>query len=222
MAMRYSFNPSKDAVEAGEVAVAQKNEINASYKDLCAVCDAIRYLKADRALNLLESVMNMEMPIAYRRHNKHMGSRHELGGKKGKYPQKAAGEVRLVLINAMANAGNRGNLDAEKMFVIHAAANKTHIERRSPSKGSLAWGRGMYGQSAMMHSDIEYAKVEIGLASEDYQSINENMKRLIAMRNRARAVKEKGKEVRKERVQIKKTVAKEAEKHQAVVQQQVK
>ncbi len=171
--MEYSFNMNK-----APFIFAQKSEINASYKDMSAVCDFIRYKKASAALEAIDRFIAMEAPVPYRRHNKRMGARHELGGTKGAYPVKAANEVRSVLVNAMANADSRGR-SGQDMYIIHAAANKTHIERRYPSKGSLAWGRGMYGRAAMMHSDLEYAKVEIGLADGTEKELTKNMKYFI-------------------------------------------
>ena len=180
--MKYSIQVSKEDRKSGEVSLAQRYDLNVSYKDLGAVCDAVRYMKASSALVFLDKAIKMEVAVAYRRHNKHMGSRHELGGKKGKYPIKASKEVRLAILNAIANAENQGNLDAENMYIIHSAANKTRIERRSPSKGSIAWGRGMYGRSAINHSDIEYAKVEIALANQEYTGISKNMKYFIGVK----------------------------------------
>ncbi|MEM3204874.1 MAG: 50S ribosomal protein L22 [Candidatus Micrarchaeaceae archaeon] len=175
--MKYSLKIPK-----GNLVTAQKYDINASYKQLSAVCDAIRYLKASNAMEMLDSLIAMEMPIPFKRHNKGMGSRHELGGRKGAWPVKAAKYVRLVLINAMANANSKG-FDGSEMFIIHAAANKTRIERRYPSKGGIYWGRGMYGRSAIRHSDLEYAKVEIALAEEGSESITKNMKYFIKKKN---------------------------------------
>jgi ribosomal protein uL22 len=172
--MRYSFNIKN----AENIVLAQRYDINASYKDLAAVCDAIRYMNAGAALDKLDRLIAMEMPIEYRRHNKHMGARHELGGRKGAYPVRAAKEVRLALINAIANADNKG-LPGEDLYIVHAAANKTRILRRYPSRGTLAWGRGMYGRSSIMHSDLEYAKVEIGLASKDEAWLTKSMKYFI-------------------------------------------
>ena len=76
-----------------------------------------------------------------------MGSRHELGGRKGAYPIKAAMEISKILMNAVANSRSKG-LDESSLYIVHASANKTRIERRTPSKGSQSWGRGMYGLSA--------------------------------------------------------------------------
>ncbi len=195
--MDYSIKVDNAAKGSGEIALSQRYDLNVSYKDLGAVCDAVRYMMASSALELLERVIRMETPLLFKRHNKHMGSRHELGGKKGKYPRKASAEVRLAILNAMANAKNNGNLDAEKMYVIHAAANKTQILKRSPSKGSIAWGRGMYGRSAINHSDLEFAKIEIGIASGEYAGLTEKMKYFIRVKNRAARpganLKQKGK-----------------------------
>ncbi len=176
--MDYSFNLKKD-----NFVLAQMHEINASYKDMGAVCDAVRYLKANDALVVVDKLISMERAIPFRRHNKRMGSRHELGGKKGAYPIKAAKQVRKVIVNAIANANNKG-FDGEEMYIIHACANKTHIERRQPSQGSLGWGRGMYGRSSMVHSDLEYAKVEIGLAQGDEKELTHNMKYFINKRQK--------------------------------------
>lgn len=171
--MNYSFN-----IKGDNFVKALSYDINASYKDLGAVCDAIRYKKAENAVGLLDLVIAKKMPIAYRRHAKHKGARHELGGIKGGYPVKAASEVKKTLMNAIANANNKG-FSGSDLFVVCAAANKTHIERRYPSKGSIAWGRGMYGRSAMNHSDLEFAKIEVVLSEEDANTLTHNMKYFI-------------------------------------------
>jgi large subunit ribosomal protein L22 len=185
--MRYSINIDREAI-----ALAHGKDIDASYKDLAVVCDAIRYLKTDRALDVLEGVISLRMPILFTKFNRYMGSRHELGGRKGAYPVKAAKEVRHVLVNAIANSKNMG-LDENALYIVHASANKTRIERRGPSKGSLSWGRGMYGLSARVHSDLEYSKVEIGLANSDAESLTPNMKTMMKIRNPVRKTETKPK-----------------------------
>ena len=194
--MKYSFNLKDD-----DFSRAISHDVNASYKDLGAVCDAIRYKRASEAVAILEGVISQEHPIAYLRHNKHMGSRHEIGGRKGGYPKRAASEVMKTLVNAMANAGNKGRSGADQ-YVVAASANKTRIERRYPSKGSIAWGRGMYGMSAINHSDIEYAKIEIVLADDLSDKLTKNMRYFIKKRNKpAPAQKAKPKQEAKPKAQ---------------------
>ncbi|MGC8669891.1 MAG: 50S ribosomal protein L22 [Candidatus Micrarchaeia archaeon] len=169
--MKYSYNlDKKDVVFAGA------NDINASFKDLTAVCDSIRYKKATDAIALLDSIINEGKPIPYRKFNKGMGSRHELGGRKGRYPKKAASIVKKVVLNAYANAANKGFMP-EDMYVVHAAANKTEINRRYPPKGVRTVMRGGYGYATMRRSDLEFAKVEIAL-SNDYSAKSKRLARV--------------------------------------------
>lgn len=176
--MGYSMNIEGNFVKA------QRSGINASYKDLSIVCNAIRYAKVGNAIHTIDELIAMRMPIRFTKYNKRMGARHELHGRKGAYPIKAAKEVRTVLQNAVATAESKGIMDPEEMFVVHAAANKTQVIRRQPSKGSISWGRGMYGRSAIMHSDIELAKVEIALAMGDENTLTKNMKYFIKKNSR--------------------------------------
>jgi large subunit ribosomal protein L22 len=207
--MAYSFNLKREPF-----AFALCEEVNASYKDLGAVCDAIRYLKADSAMSLLDIVARKAAPIPYRRHNKYMGSRHELKGGKGAYPVKAAKEVKVALVNALANAENKG-MDRDSVFVIHASATKTRTETRPPSKGSLSWGRGRYGASSAVRSNLEYARIEIGLGNGTEEELTSNMKHFIKEKNGIKEIKAVPKRERKavaapKKAQPEKKEAKEA------------
>ncbi len=175
--MAYSFNMKRDGI-----VFASMKDINASFKDLCAVCDTIRYKSAPRAMSMLESVASGKQPILYRRHNAHMGSRHELGGQKGRYPKKCASIVRKVLVNAMANAESKGN-DPESMYVVHAAANKTLILQRTASKGALWMGHSM-GRRSARRSDVEFAKLELALGYGEEEGLSGNMKMAIVREKR--------------------------------------
>jgi hypothetical protein len=100
---------------------------------------------------------------------------------------KSAGIVKKVLTNAMANARNKG-FEPDVMFVIHAAANKTEIAQRAPSKGVLYMGAG-YGYATARRSNIEFAKVEIGLAKGSEKGLSENMKERIKAAQKTEAAK---------------------------------
>ncbi len=115
-----------------KVAKARVNDVDASYKDLTAVCDNVRGMGTEEAIKFLEEVAEGKRAVLYRRHNKKMAHRRELGGKKGRYPKKEARIVLDVLKNALANAEHKGMFDT---FVFHIAANKQHIYPRISSKG---------------------------------------------------------------------------------------
>ncbi len=182
--MKYSYNLDKTGI-----IFASTSNINASFKDLCAVCDAIRYMGVNEAMGRLDDVINRGLPIEYRRHNKYMGSRHELHGKKGRYPKKCAALVRKVLVNAYANAKGKGE-DPESMCVVHASANKTFEMARTPPKGARSVG-GNYGYSQSRASNIEYAKIEIGISHPDLSGLGARMKRAIKAMSRKARIEEK-------------------------------
>jgi large subunit ribosomal protein L22 len=124
----YSYKKGKE-----KYAAAQAHDVDASFKDLGAVCDAIRFKKAKDSLELLEKASKAQVPILFRKHNKRLGHRHELGGKKGRYPKKSARIVMGVLRNAVANAAFKGMDD--DLFVVHACANKQRIMPRMAPRG---------------------------------------------------------------------------------------
>jgi large subunit ribosomal protein L22 len=192
--MNYSYNRDTKGIIFASV-----RDLNASFKDLCCVCDAIRYMPVPSAITVLDKVINENRPIEYRRHNKYMGSRHELGGKKGRYPIKCARIVRKVLVNAAANAVNKGE-NPEYMYVVHASANKTYEVPRSPSKGVGSVVSGGYGYSTRRTSNIDFAKVEIGIADKETKELGARMKRAI------KAMAKKEKPVSKETKPSKKTI----------------
>ncbi len=132
-------------------ACARLEGINASYKDLAEVCGVIRKKTTDWAVDFLEKAAKGEVPVRYRRHNKKLGHRRELGGKKGRYPKKAAAIVLKVLKSAIANGRNKGL--GEEYIIFSAVANKKHTYPRIAPKGR--WAR----------SYLETARVEIVLES---------------------------------------------------------
>jgi ribosomal protein uL22 len=169
--MRYSFNGNREGV-----VFAGTSDINASYKDLTIVGDAIRYRRVPESMRILDEIIAGKRAVLYKRHSTGMGSRHELGGRKGRYPMKCAAFVRRVLVNAAANASAK-DLDPEGMYVVHFAANKTTIIRRGASKGTSYYGRGMYGRGSYRRSDIELARIEIGI-SPDIDKVPERARKL--------------------------------------------
>ncbi|MEM2174574.1 MAG: 50S ribosomal protein L22 [Candidatus Micrarchaeia archaeon] len=140
-------------------APAQAYNIDASFKDLAAVCDNIRGMDVNSALDFLERARRMEIPIYYRKWNKKLGHRRELGGKKGRYPRKAVGIVMEVLKNAIANAEQKG---LTNLYIVHASANKQSIYPRLQPKGRR------------IRSDYETARVEIVLREKEGEREEKN------------------------------------------------
>ena len=170
--MEYSFNRNRKGL-----AFAQMKDINASFKDLSIVCDTIRYKNVQQAMGILDRVSEGSMPVLYKKYNKYMGSRHELGGKKGRYPIKCAKIVRKVLMNVIANAENKGEA-SDDMFIVHAAANKTMILPRIAPKGELRLGHNM-GRGSTRMTNLELAKVELAIGYGTEEGLSGRMKEII-------------------------------------------
>jgi large subunit ribosomal protein L22 len=115
---------------------ARLEGVNASYKDLAEVCGRIRNKKTDWAVSFLEKAAEGEVPILFKRHNKNLGHRHELGGQKGRYPWKAAKIVLKTLQSAMSNGKTLGLGEVYK--IVAASANKKDIFPRMAPKGRTA------------------------------------------------------------------------------------
>ena len=126
--------------------------VNASYKDLSQVCGRIRNKKSSWALDFLNKASEGEIPVFYSKHNKNLGHRRELGGRKGRYPEKAAKIVLKALQSAIAN-GRVIGLGGDYMIVA-ASANKKNIYPRMAPKGRSA------------RSFLETSRVELILKGE--------------------------------------------------------
>jgi len=155
----YSMQMPKGAAAEAKFARAQINGVDASFKDLGAVCSNIKGLSTDKAEVLLVKVSKKEFPIWFSSHNKKMGHRGEIGGKKGRYPLKCAKIVLGVLRNAVANANSKGLLGDLK--VVHASANKQDTYPRIAPRSR--WRRSNYVTSRVeiVLKEIAEAKPEV-------------------------------------------------------------
>lgn len=133
----YSSEVSEDC------ACARLEGVNASYKDLAEVCGRIKNKKTPWALSFLEQASKGEVPVLYRKRNKRLGHRRELRGRKGRYPQKAAGIVLKLLRSAISNGKNKGLGD--EYTILIASANQKDVYPRLASKGR--WARSNLGMS---------------------------------------------------------------------------
>ncbi len=127
MAGKYMIKDAGD-----KTARARVEDVDVSYKKLAAVCYNVKGMPVDTAMAFLEDVIKKKKAVYFPRWNKKMGHRRELGGKKGRYPIKAAKVVLNLLKNAKANAEAKGLLSP---VIWHIAANKQHIYPRISPKG---------------------------------------------------------------------------------------
>ena len=132
---------------------ARVEGVNASYKDLSEVCGVIRNKKTEWAVSFLEKASEGEAPVRFRRHNRNLGHRRELGGRQGRYPEKAARIVLKALQSAISNGKTLGL--GETYTVLAASANKKQVYPRMAPKGRQA------------RSFLETSRVEIVLKGSE-------------------------------------------------------
>ncbi len=119
-----SYRYSIIGIDPDKTAIASGRNMRCSPKQSREVCKAIKGMMLDKAIELLESVIEEKAWIPYRRHKKKRG--HHSGMKKwaaGGHPVKASRMILKVLKNAEANADDKG-LDIDRLKVVHAAAHR--------------------------------------------------------------------------------------------------
>ncbi|MHA1636802.1 MAG: 50S ribosomal protein L22 [Candidatus Thorarchaeota archaeon] len=129
-----SYRYSIIGMDPDRTAVASGRNMRVSPKQSREVCHEIKGMMLDKAIEILESVVEKKTWIPYRRHKKKRG--HHSGMDKwpsGGHPVKASQFILKILKNAESNADNKG-LDIDRLRIIHAATQrgrtyKAFIER---------------------------------------------------------------------------------------------
>ncbi len=133
MELDYALKPKDES----RIAKAIGKDLDISFKKTVVVCDALRGMNLDEAINLLEGVVALEKPIPFRKYLKGVSQVSGVGI--AKYPKKVANEALKVLRNAQSNADYKG-LDTENLEIINIQANKGPSRKRRKPKGRWkAW-----------------------------------------------------------------------------------
>ena len=113
-----------------EVLVSARN-VRASYRKSVELMDAIRGKRVKDVQAILEGVVNLERPIHYTKHRKHVPHHAGLRGPRGAeggYPVNAAKQLQKLLDNALAVADSkvrrffaraRGQHDLKTRQLVH-------------------------------------------------------------------------------------------------------
>ena len=81
-------------------------------------------MRANLARDYLEDVIALKRAVPYKRYARNVAHKHGLvGSDAGRFPQKAAKAVLVVLDNALANAEYTG-MESDKMRILHAGTKK--------------------------------------------------------------------------------------------------
>jgi len=99
-------------------------ELHISPKHAREICRTLRGMRANLARDYLEDVIALKRPVPFKRYRRNVAHRHGLvKADAGRYPEKAAKAVLVVLDNALANAEYKG-LESDKLRIYHAGTLK--------------------------------------------------------------------------------------------------
>ena len=117
---------------------AMGRDLNISFKDAVVLCNHVKGMRLPKAMEFLDKLQDKEIPAPYKKHQKGIG--HRKGSVKiGKYPVKAAKNLKTILQNLSSNAEYKG-LDPDTLEIIHLQALKGRgILKRRPKGRWKAW-----------------------------------------------------------------------------------
>lgn len=116
-----------------EFVIVRGKDLPLSYKTSGAVCRFIKNKNPQKAIELLELVIQKKLAIPYRGESAHKkGMRY--GYSRAQYPEKASNYFIKLLKSLVANAKN-SNMDAEKTIITIAKADKASTPMRGTRMG---------------------------------------------------------------------------------------
>ncbi len=128
MQFKYAFQ-NYDKTKHVRAALREKT---ISHKHAREIAVAIKGMSIDSARSYLQSVINLERAVPFRRYNNEVGHKSDTGVMAGRYPRKAATEFVKLLDNLESNAEYRG-MDLDRLKIINATVHKGRkIERFIP------------------------------------------------------------------------------------------
>lgn len=116
--VNYSFEGKPE-----KTARAAATNSRVSHKSAIEITRTIKGMKLDKAKAYLMDVLAKTKAIPFKKFTRDIPHKPGAGMAAGRYPVKAAEEVKKLLENAEANADNKG-LDTKKLVVKNASANK--------------------------------------------------------------------------------------------------
>src|SRR3989441_5514471 len=94
-----------------------------SHKHAREIAVAIKDMSIESARSYLQSVINLERAIPFRRYNNEVGHKPDTGVMAGRYPRKAAAEFVKLLDNLESNAKNCG-MGLHRLKINNGKVNK--------------------------------------------------------------------------------------------------
>jgi len=122
------------------LAKASSNDLAISTKHCIEICNSLRYKTTAHAKQILEEVIALKKPIAFKRFKHNVG--HKAGMAAGRFPQKAAQAILKLIQSVETNAQFKG-LNTSTLKITKILANRASIpmtgkrKRTSTKRSSL-------------------------------------------------------------------------------------
>lgn len=118
------------------------------------ICGMVRGMKVNKAIDTLEGVIALEIPVPLKRYNKRVS--HKQGVGPGRYPKKAAAAVLGVIKSAVANAEYKG-LNTDEMVIRTITASRGRV---TPGHMARAHGRATEWNQDTVNLEVIIEEVE--------------------------------------------------------------
>ncbi len=129
---------------------ASMREKQISHKHAREIAVQIKGLSIEKARDYLQSVVNKQRAVPFRRYKNQVGHRSDPGVMSGRYPQKSATEFLKLLDNLESNAEYKG-MDLDRLKIINATVHKGVLIKRFTPR---AMGRATPKNNVLTHAEL--------------------------------------------------------------------
>lgn len=129
---------------------AAVREKQISHKHAREIAVQIKGLSIEKARDYLQSVVNKQRAVPFRRYKNQVGHKSDPGVMSGRYPQKSATEFIKLLDNLESNAEYKG-MDLERLKIVNATVHKGVLIKRFTPR---AFGRASPKNNVLTHIEL--------------------------------------------------------------------
>jgi len=121
-----------------------------SHKHAREIAVQIKGLSIEKARDYLQSVINKQRAVPFRRYKNQVGHRSDPGIMSGRYPEKSATEFIKLLDNLESNAEYKG-MDLDRLKIVNATVHKGVLIKRFIPR---AFGRASQKNNVQTHIEL--------------------------------------------------------------------
>ncbi len=129
---------------------AAVREKQISHKHAREIAVQIKGLSIEKARDYLQSVINKQRAVPFRRYKNQVGHKSDPGVMSGRYPEKSATEFIKLLDNLESNAEYKG-MDLDRLKIVNATVHKGVLIKRFIPR---AFGRASPKNNVLTHIEL--------------------------------------------------------------------